>query len=216
MMFFVYNYPFYRTDCFPERKSIFHNHVGLLRLVSIEASVCISLGHACNDADVISLLSFTNKSLLAGDLNAKYPFWKNVVFNFLGAKLLNLLHINEFEISALHCVGHYSRAGDGDVLHMVMHKNIRLSEVIVSDILDSGHLLVVFHLLDYVKTTYLSDPVDKLIDWERFQSLASEIILPRIQINSREEANKAARNFYCLYSFGVQDVDKQNYTLGPK
>jgi hypothetical protein len=28
-----------------------------------------------------------------------------------------------------------------------------------------------------------SDPVEKFTDWEQFQSLASEIILPRIQIN---------------------------------
>jgi hypothetical protein len=31
--------------------------------------------------------------------------------------------------------------------------------------------------------------------WERFQSLASELILPTIQIISGEEANKAALNF---------------------
>jgi hypothetical protein len=32
-------------------------------------------------------------------------------------------------------------------------------------------------------------------DWERFQSLASELISPRIQINSEKEADKAARDF---------------------
>jgi hypothetical protein len=98
----------------------------------------------------------------------------------------------------VHCVAHYSRAGSGDVLDIVVHKNVRLSEIIVSDILDSGHLPVAFHLLDHVRTR-----IDTLTDWERFQSLASEIISPRIQIKSREEANKAARDFYCLYSFGV-------------
>jgi hypothetical protein len=51
--------------------------------------------------------------------------------------LLNLLHIIEFEISALQCRTHYSPAGNGDVLDIVVHKNVRLSEISVSDILDS-------------------------------------------------------------------------------
>jgi hypothetical protein len=80
------------------------------------------------------------------------------------------------------------------VLHIV-HKNGRQSEVIVSDILDSDHLPVLFHLLDHVRTRNLSDLVDKFRDWERFQSLAYELISPIIQINSGEEADKADRNF---------------------
>jgi hypothetical protein len=76
-----------------------------------------------------------------------------------------------------------------------VHKNVRLSEVIVSDILDSGHLPVVFHLLDHVRTGDISDPVGKFTDWERFQSLASELISPGILINAGEEADKAASNF---------------------
>jgi hypothetical protein len=81
-----------------------------------------------------------------------------------------------------------------------VHKNYRLSEVIVSDILDSDHLPIIFHLLDYIRTRNLSDPVDKFADWERFRRLASELISPKTQINSEEEADKAARA-------------KQNYTL---
>jgi hypothetical protein len=55
-------------------------------------------------------------------------------------------------------------------LGIVVHKNVRLSEVIVSDILDSDHLPVVFHFSN------LSNPVDKFTDWERYQSLASKLI----------------------------------------
>jgi hypothetical protein len=33
-----------------------------------------SSGHAWDDADMIELLSFRHKSVLAGDLNAKHPF----------------------------------------------------------------------------------------------------------------------------------------------
>jgi hypothetical protein len=88
-------------------------------------------------------------------------------------KLLNFLHINEFENSASQCPIHYSPTRNGDVLD-ILHKNVRLSEVTVCDILDSDHLIIISHLLDRVRTTNLSDPVDKFKDWERFQSLASK------------------------------------------
>jgi hypothetical protein len=88
--FFIPNYHFYHADYFPGRKGgtavavrkgIPHSHVDLPALVSIEAT------------DISELLSFTHKSLLA------HPFLNSVVFNTSGAKLLNLLHIHEFEIS---------------------------------------------------------------------------------------------------------------------
>jgi hypothetical protein len=69
---------------------------------------------------------------VAGDLNAKYPFLNSVVSNPSGEKLLNLLHINEFQISALQCPTHYSPEGYGDVLDIVVHKNVWISEVTVS------------------------------------------------------------------------------------
>jgi hypothetical protein len=111
--FFIPNYGFYRTDRFPgrkdgtavvERKRIPHNHVDLSLLAAIEATgVCIPIGnsevllsavcmsprHAWNDADIIELLSFIQKSVLAGDLNAKHPFWSSIVFKSSGGKLLN-------------------------------------------------------------------------------------------------------------------------------
>jgi hypothetical protein len=81
----------------------------------------------------------------------------------------------------------YSPAGNGDV-----HKNVRHSEVTVSDILDSDHKPIVFHLLDHVRTRNISEPVDKLTDWERFQSLSSKLVSPTLQMNSQKEADKAA------------------------
>jgi hypothetical protein len=95
------------------------------------AAVCKSPGHACNDAEVIELLSFRHKSILAGDLNAKYPLSNSAVSNLSGVKLLNLQHINEIEIWAPQCSTHYSPAGNGDVLDIIMHTNVQLSEVIV-------------------------------------------------------------------------------------
>jgi hypothetical protein len=96
-------------------------YVNLPPLVSIEATgVCIPIGnsevllasaynspgHAWNDIDITELLSFRHKSLLAGGLNAKHPFWNSVVSTPSGAKLLNLLHINELEISESQCPTH--------------------------------------------------------------------------------------------------------------
>jgi hypothetical protein len=46
-----------------------------------------------------------------------------------------------------------------------------------------------------IKTSSISDPVDKFTDWERFQSLPSELLSLRIQSNLGKEADKAARDF---------------------
>jgi hypothetical protein len=64
-------------------------------------------------------------------------------------------YINEFEISTPQCPTRYCHEGDGDVPDIVVHKNVRLSDVIVSDILDSDHTPIVFHLLDHIRTRHL-------------------------------------------------------------
>jgi hypothetical protein len=81
------------------------------------------------------------------------------------------------------------------VLDIVVHQNIRVSDVIVSDSLDSDHLPIVFHILDHVKITNLSEPIETFTDWDRFQSLASELISPKIAVQSGVEADKAASDF---------------------
>jgi hypothetical protein len=70
-----------------------------------------------------------------------------------------------------------------------------MSHVIFPDILDSDHLPIVFHILDHVKIKNLSEPTEKFIDYDRLQSLASELMSPKIVINSGVEADKAAREF---------------------
>jgi hypothetical protein len=67
-----------------------------------------------------------------------------------------------------------------------------MSDVILSDILDSDHLPIVFYILDHVNNRNLSEPTEKFADWDRFQSLASELISPKVKINSGVEADKAA------------------------
>jgi hypothetical protein len=85
---------------------------------------------------------------------------------------VDLFDVNEFEILAPQCPTHYFLARNGDVLDIV-HKTIRVSDVIVSDILDSDHLPIVFHILDHVKIRNLSELIEKFTDWDRGQSLAS-------------------------------------------
>jgi hypothetical protein len=70
-----------------------------------------------------------------------------------------------------------------------------VSDVILSDILDSDHIPIIFHILDHVKIRNLWEPVEKFTDWEWFQSLTSELISPKIEIKSGIEADKAVRDF---------------------
>jgi len=59
------------------------------------------------------------------------------------------------------------------MLDIMVHRNIRLSDVIVSDTLDSDHLPIFFYILDYVSAGDTSAPVEIHADWERFRCLAS-------------------------------------------
>jgi hypothetical protein len=52
--------------------------------------------------------------------------------------------------------------------------------------------------LDHVRTRKVSDLIDKFTNWEMLQSLASEIISPRIQFNSGVEADTAAHDFLAI------------------
>jgi hypothetical protein len=52
-----------------------------------------------------------------------------------------------------------------------------------------------FIILDPVRKREALYPVEKLTDWKLFQSLASELLPPNIQIHSSNEADKAARDF---------------------
>jgi hypothetical protein len=97
---------------------------------------------------------------------------------------LELFHKNAFETSAQQCPTHYSHAVNGDILDIVVHQNIELSSVTVSNLLDSDPLPKIFHILDHVKIRNLSELIEKFKDWEWIQSLASHLISPRIEINT--------------------------------
>jgi hypothetical protein len=128
------------------------------------AAVYKSPGRDWSDADITELLSFRRRSILEGNLNDERPFWNSAVSNPSGEKLLQLFDVSQFEISAPQCPTHYSPAGNGEVLDIVVHQNIRVSDVIVSDISDSDHLPIVFHILDHVKIRNLSEPIEKFTD----------------------------------------------------
>jgi hypothetical protein len=217
--FSIQNYHFYRVDrkpgrkggtAVPVKKGIPHSHVDLPPLILLEATgVCIPIGNReillaavyqspgrkWIDADIAELKNLRHKCILPGHLNAKHPSWNSAVSNTSSEKLLQFFDRYDFKISAPKWPTHYSPGGSGDVLDIVVHKNIRLSKIIVSDILDSDHLPIIFHILDHVRTKNVFSPLEKFTDWERFQSLASNLISPRLEINSGIQADKAARYF---------------------
>jgi hypothetical protein len=77
----------------------------------------------------------------------------------------------KLEISAPQCPNHYSLAGNCDILDTVVYQNIKLSGVIVSDILDSDQLPIALRILDHVKTKDLSEPVRKIYKFRTFKAL---------------------------------------------
>jgi hypothetical protein len=91
-------------------------------------------------------------------------------------------------------------AGESD--NIVVHHNIRLSLLRVSDILDSDHVKVVFLILDLDETNKLLEPLEKFTVWERFRSLASNFISPRSEVNLGAEADKTTREFTVSIALG--------------
>jgi endonuclease/exonuclease/phosphatase (EEP) superfamily protein YafD len=78
------------------------------------------------------------------------PVWNSQISNRSGTRLLNLQDNSDFQISAPQYPTHYTPSGSGDVLDIVLHRNVRISEVNVVEILDSDHLPILFHMLDHV------------------------------------------------------------------
>jgi hypothetical protein len=184
MRFYIPNYHIYRNDrqdghkggtAAAVKKGIPHAYADLAPFLSVEATgFCISIGHtkmllaflyksplrACRDADITELLNFRTKSILAGDLNANHPVGNRKVSNPSGLKVLHLFLNSNFEISVQQYSIHFVSDGRSDVLDIVVHKDVRLSEVRLLDIMDSDHLHTMFCILDHVKATEILDPVE--------------------------------------------------------
>jgi hypothetical protein len=217
--FFMRNYLIYRNDRHPgakggteiaARKGVPRSYVVVPHLISIEATrICIPLGNKeillaavykfpirdWSDTDMNEILSLRNKTILAGDLNAKYLVWNSQISNRTGMRLLKLQDNSDFQISAPRHPTHYTPSGNGVVLDIVLYRNVRMFDITVLEILDSDHLPILFHMLDHVSTRDISAPIEIHTDWERFQSLASDLTSPRTQIHTPENAEEAARKF---------------------
>jgi hypothetical protein len=109
--------------------------------------------------------------------------------------MLDLQDNNDFQISAPQYPTHCIPQGNGEVLEPVVYRNIRLPDVTVSHILDSDHLPILFHNVDHVSARDILAPVESHTDWERFRGLVSDLISPRIQIDTADNADRAACNF---------------------
>jgi hypothetical protein len=128
-----------------------HTYINLLPLfLSGEGrGVCIQIGNTkmllaavlqflqrvWSDTDITELLGFRNKTIPAGDLNAKHPGWNSKVSNPTCLNFLGLFFSSDFKISATRYPVHCTPDERGDVLDIVVHQNVRLSEVIVTEIL---------------------------------------------------------------------------------
>jgi endonuclease/exonuclease/phosphatase (EEP) superfamily protein YafD len=159
------------------------------------ASVYKSPLRGWQDADITELLNLRTKSILSGDLNAKHPVWNSKVSNPSGLKFLDFFVNSKFKFSAPQRPTHFVPNRRGDVLDLVFRKVVWLSEVRMLIIMDSDHLSIMFCIMDYIKDREMLDPVEKFTDWERFQSLASVLVSPRMEINLCVEADKAACDF---------------------
>jgi hypothetical protein len=111
----------------------------------------INLRKDWSDTDIIELFGFRNKSILAGDLDAKHPVWNSRVSTPSDLKLLELFVSSDFEISASQCSMHYTPDDRGDFRDIVIHQNVRLSEVIFTGTRDADHLPIMFCILDPVR-----------------------------------------------------------------
>jgi hypothetical protein len=133
--------------------------------------------------------------MLAGELHSKHPVCSKNISNTSDLKILELFVSTYFETSAPRYCPHYKRYGRSYVVHILVHQKVRLSEVIVTDILDSDHLPIIFNILNPVRKKEALNPVEKLTDWDLLQGLASELISPNIQIYSSNEADNEACDF---------------------
>jgi len=79
---------------------------------------------------------------------------------------LDLQDKEDFQISAPRCPIHYTLQGNGDVLDIVVHQNVHLSDVTVSDVLNSDHPPILFHILDHISARDILAPVEIYTDWK--------------------------------------------------
>jgi hypothetical protein len=160
------------SSCFYRSILIYNNEILL-------AAVYKSPGRAWINEKDKEFSSFRNKWILAGNMNAKHPFWNNALSNH----------------STRNYFIHYSQSGTGDVLDMVIHNRIILPNILDSAIFVSDNILIILQILVHVRRKKFLELRKNWTDWKRFQSLTSNFISSRNEINSGVEADKAACDF---------------------
>jgi hypothetical protein len=70
-----------------------------------------------------------------------------------------------------------------------------MSEVIVTGILDSDHLPIMFNIVDPARMSEALNPVEKLRAWKSFKASSPNSLSSNIQIHNSDKVNKAAFDF---------------------
>jgi hypothetical protein len=70
------------------------------------------------------------------------------------------------------------------MLDSVVQWNVRLSHVTLSEVTDLDHLPTLIQILDHVSSRDFSARAEIHTDWERFPSVASDLISPRNQTDN--------------------------------
>lgn len=117
-----------------------------------------------SDTYIIELLGFRNKSMPAGNQNVKQSVWNSQVLNPSDLNLLELFVHSSWNLSPTMLYTLHSWC-ERWVQDIVVHQNIRLSELTVTDIVDSHHLTSHVSSLGPVRMRTTLDPVEKLTDW---------------------------------------------------
>jgi hypothetical protein len=129
-----------------------------------------------SDTQITELLRFRNKTSLVGELNAKNRIWINKISKPSGLKLLQLFVCYDLEISSPQSSTRYNPVGTADIIDVSVHQedqNVRLSDVIVTDVLDSDYFPVMFTFLDSARAREASDRIEKFTCCHRFQASLS-------------------------------------------
>lgn len=215
--FKIQNYLIYRNDREPGRgggtaivikQGIPHKRLHLPPLLSLEASgVVVPINNVetlfaavykppdrlLAVHDITELSTLTNKCILAGDLNAKHTAWHSRRINRAGDELYryhlnNVININAPTVPTHHWMGR----GMGDVLDIVIYKNINISaDITVLQELSSDHLPIHFQLLEGANCFSSPQYLIKNTNWEDYKVLLGELTNPKLNINSKTDIETA-------------------------
>lgn len=241
--FKIQNYIIYRNDREPGKgggtaiaikHGIPHKRIHLPPLLSLEATGVIVpinnvetlLGAVYKPPDrllavhdITELSTLTDKCILAGDLNAKHTAWHSRLINRAGAELYRYHLNNDININAPTAPTRYHWGrGMGDVLDIVIYKNINISgDITVLHELPSDHLPIHFQILEGVKCNKAPQYIVKNTNWGDYQVLLSNLIKPNANIQSKEDIESSISNLVAAirtsYIINTESQQSHNPTV---